>query len=88
MARAPPWPAAPRYSTRSPTSSPSTQNEEAVLEARNAGKPIADARGEMDMVIDTFRYYAGAPERPVGQTIPVAGRPGVSPSASRSASSG
>ncbi|MEJ7789023.1 MAG: aldehyde dehydrogenase family protein [Thermoleophilaceae bacterium] len=45
----------------------------AVLEARNAGKPIIDARGEMGMVIDTFRYYAGAPERLLGQTIPVAG---------------
>jgi acyl-CoA reductase-like NAD-dependent aldehyde dehydrogenase len=47
--------------------------ELAVLEARNAGKPIADARGEMAMVADTFRYYAGAPERPFGDTIPVAG---------------
>jgi acyl-CoA reductase-like NAD-dependent aldehyde dehydrogenase len=45
----------------------------AVLEARNAGKPIADARGEMDMVADTFRYYAAAPERALGDTIPVAG---------------
>jgi acyl-CoA reductase-like NAD-dependent aldehyde dehydrogenase len=27
----------------------------------------------MDMVVQTFRYYAGAPERPIGQTIPVAG---------------
>jgi acyl-CoA reductase-like NAD-dependent aldehyde dehydrogenase len=45
----------------------------AVLEARNAGKPIADARGEMDMVAATFRYYAGAPERLLGDTIPVAG---------------
>ena len=45
----------------------------AVLEARNAGKPIGDARGEMAMVADTFRYYAGAPERLLGQTIPVAG---------------
>ena len=45
----------------------------AVLEARNAGKPIADARGEIGMAIDTFRYYAGAPERPLGDTIPVAG---------------
>ena len=44
-----------------------------VLEARNAGKPIADARGEMGMVVDTFRYYAGAPERLLGDTIPVAG---------------
>jgi acyl-CoA reductase-like NAD-dependent aldehyde dehydrogenase len=47
--------------------------ELAVLEARNAGKPIGDARGEMAMVLDTFRYYAGAPERLLGDTIPVAG---------------
>jgi acyl-CoA reductase-like NAD-dependent aldehyde dehydrogenase len=45
----------------------------ATLEARNAGKPIGDARGEMQMVVDTFRYYAGAPERLLGDTIPVAG---------------
>ena len=46
--------------------------ELAVLEARNAGKAIGDARGEMGMVVDTFRYYAGAPERLLGDTIPVA----------------
>jgi acyl-CoA reductase-like NAD-dependent aldehyde dehydrogenase len=45
----------------------------ARLEARNVGKPIGDARGEMEMVVETFRYYAGAPERLLGQTIPVAG---------------
>ncbi len=45
----------------------------AVLEARNAGKAIRDARGEMGMVVETFRYYAGAPERLLGKTIPVAG---------------
>ncbi len=45
----------------------------AQLEARNAGKPIADARGEMGMVVDVFRYYSGAPERLLGDTIPVAG---------------
>ena len=48
-----------------------------MLEARNAGKPIGDARGEMGMVVDTFRYYAGAPERLLGDTIPVAGGVGV-----------
>jgi betaine-aldehyde dehydrogenase len=48
-------------------------DELAQLEARNAGKAIADARGEMQMVHDTFRYYAGAPERLLGDTIPVAG---------------
>ncbi len=45
----------------------------ARIEARNAGKPISDARGEMGMVVETFRYYAGAPERMTGRTIPVAG---------------
>ena len=45
----------------------------ATLEARNAGKPIADARGEMGMVVETFRYYAAGPERLLGDTIPVAG---------------
>jgi acyl-CoA reductase-like NAD-dependent aldehyde dehydrogenase len=45
----------------------------ARLEARNVGKPISDARAEMAMVVDTFRYYAGAPERLLGHTIPVAG---------------
>ena len=45
----------------------------ATLEARNVGKPIGDARAEMQMVVETYRYYAGAPERLLGQTIPVAG---------------
>ncbi|MFZ0044169.1 MAG: aldehyde dehydrogenase family protein, partial [Solirubrobacteraceae bacterium] len=49
------------------------REELAVLEARNAGKPIADARGEMDMVAQVFAYYAGAPERLLGDTIPVSG---------------
>ena len=49
------------------------QEELAQLEARNAGKTIADARGEMGMVGDTFRYYAGAPERMLGDTIPASG---------------
>ena len=47
--------------------------ELARLEARNVGKPISDARGEVGMVIDVFNYYAGAPERVFGKTIPVAG---------------
>jgi len=49
------------------------REELAVLEARNAGKPIGDARGEMEMVADTIRYYAAGPERLLGDTIPVAG---------------
>ncbi|MGH2986289.1 MAG: aldehyde dehydrogenase family protein [Solirubrobacterales bacterium] len=47
--------------------------ELATLEARNVGKPIGDARAEIAMVIECFRYYAGAPERLCGRTIPVAG---------------
>jgi acyl-CoA reductase-like NAD-dependent aldehyde dehydrogenase len=47
--------------------------ELARLEARNVGKPISDARGEVGMVVDTFLYYSGAPERLLGDTIPVAG---------------
>jgi len=47
--------------------------ELSVLEARNAGKPIGSARDEIGMVIATFRYYVGAPERLMGETIPVAG---------------
>jgi acyl-CoA reductase-like NAD-dependent aldehyde dehydrogenase len=48
-------------------------DELARLEARNVGKPIADARGEVEMVASVFDYYAGAPERLLGDTIPVAG---------------
>ena len=62
--------------TGSPTRSPPPRRTWRVLEARNAGKPIGDARGEMGMVVDTFRYYAGAPERTLGDTIPVARRRG------------
>jgi betaine-aldehyde dehydrogenase len=47
--------------------------ELARLEARNVGKPIADARGEVGMVADVFNYYAGAPERLLGSSIPVTG---------------
>jgi betaine-aldehyde dehydrogenase len=45
----------------------------AQLEARNVGKPISDARGEVGMVASVFHYYAGGPERLLGDTIPVAG---------------
>jgi acyl-CoA reductase-like NAD-dependent aldehyde dehydrogenase len=45
----------------------------AQLESRNTGKPIGDARDEMGMVVETFHYYAGAPERLLGDTIPVSG---------------
>ena len=66
-------PTAPHCCAASRTRSRSSAGDLATLEARNAGKPIADARGEMGMVVETFRYYAGAPERLLGKTIPVAG---------------
>src|SRR5918998_577378 len=43
------------------------------LESQNVGKPISGAQAEIDMVIETFGYYAGAPERLLGDTIPVSG---------------
>jgi betaine-aldehyde dehydrogenase len=45
----------------------------ARTEARNAGKPLASAHGEISSVVGVFRYYAAAPERLLGDTIPVAG---------------
>jgi betaine-aldehyde dehydrogenase len=45
--------------------------ELAVLEARNVGKPIGDARWEARHVADTLRYYAGAADKFFGETIAV-----------------
>lgn len=45
----------------------------AQLESKDTGKPIVEARGEMGMVVDTFHYYAGMPERLLGDSIPVSG---------------
>jgi acyl-CoA reductase-like NAD-dependent aldehyde dehydrogenase len=49
------------------------QENLAQLESKNTGKPIGDSRGEMAMVAETFYYYAGMPERLLGDTIPVSG---------------
>ena len=43
----------------------------ATLEARNAGKPITDARDEVLGAAQCFEYYAGAATRIFGETIPV-----------------
>jgi acyl-CoA reductase-like NAD-dependent aldehyde dehydrogenase len=43
------------------------------IESRNVGKPIAGARGEIEMVAQVFHYYAGAVDKSFGETIPVAG---------------
>ncbi|MCX8072031.1 MAG: aldehyde dehydrogenase family protein [Candidatus Binatia bacterium] len=45
--------------------------ELAVIEARNVGKPIADARWEASHVVETIRYYAGAADKFFGNTISV-----------------
>ena len=45
--------------------------ELALLEARNVGKPIGDARWEAEHVADTLRYYAGAADKFFGETIAV-----------------
>ena len=44
----------------------------AQLECRNVGKPIADARDEIELGARVFEYYAGAIGKFFGQTIPVA----------------
>ena len=51
-------------------------DELALIELRDTGKPLADARGELGYVADVFEYYAGACQRQFGETIPV-GNPGV-----------
>ena len=47
--------------------------ELAALEVLNSGHPIGSARWEAGHVRDVLEYYAGAPERMIGQQIPVAG---------------
>jgi acyl-CoA reductase-like NAD-dependent aldehyde dehydrogenase len=46
-------------------------DELAMLECRNVGMPISDARGQLSMIIDVIRYYAGAVDKFFGHTIPV-----------------
>jgi len=43
----------------------------AVIEARNAGKPIRDARGEVALVAAVLEYWGGAANKICGETIPV-----------------
>jgi betaine-aldehyde dehydrogenase len=47
--------------------------ELARIESQNVGKPIAGARGEVEMVANVFHFYAGAVDKHYGETIPVAG---------------
>jgi acyl-CoA reductase-like NAD-dependent aldehyde dehydrogenase len=43
----------------------------AVLEARNGGKPIGAARGEIDLVASVLEYWGGAANKIFGETIPI-----------------
>ena len=43
----------------------------AVVEARNGGKPIASARGEVGLVANVLEYWGGAANKIFGETIPV-----------------
>jgi acyl-CoA reductase-like NAD-dependent aldehyde dehydrogenase len=45
--------------------------ELARLEARNGGKPISAARGEIEIVANTFEYWGGAANKIFGESIPV-----------------
>jgi aldehyde dehydrogenase (NAD+) len=45
----------------------------ATLESLNAGKTISDARGDMQGVVNTLRYYAGWADKIEGRTVPVRG---------------
>ncbi len=47
--------------------------ELAALEVQNSGHPITQARWEAGHVRDVLTYYSAAPERLIGQQIPVAG---------------
>ncbi len=51
------------------------QNAEdlAVLESYNCGKTITDARGDLQGVVNTLRYYAGWADKIEGKTLPVRG---------------
>jgi betaine-aldehyde dehydrogenase len=45
--------------------------ELALIECRNVGMPISDARGQLGMIVDVLRYYAGAVDKFFGHTVPV-----------------
>ena len=49
--------------------------ELALLETLDNGKPISESRaGELPIVVDLLRYYAGFAEKIQGETIPVRGK--------------
>ncbi|WP_049986051.1 aldehyde dehydrogenase family protein [Halobellus rufus] len=51
----------------------SMADEIVLVESHDNGKTPFEARLDVDMVIDTFRYYAGWADKLTGETIPVPG---------------
>ncbi len=49
------------------------QEEFALLETRNVGKPLREARGDIGFVVRTLEYVAGLADKLEGTTIPVPG---------------
>src|SRR5580765_6758638 len=47
------------------------QDALAELEARNGGKPIGNARAEIDLVANVYEYWGGAANKITGETIPI-----------------
>lgn len=45
----------------------------AQLETQNAGHPISDSRATLRKIVECMDYYAGSPERIIGQQVPVSG---------------
>jgi acyl-CoA reductase-like NAD-dependent aldehyde dehydrogenase len=45
--------------------------ELAQLEARNVGKPIGAARGEIELVANVYEYWGGAANKIFGESIPI-----------------
>jgi acyl-CoA reductase-like NAD-dependent aldehyde dehydrogenase len=71
-----PWPRTPatlrgRVLLRASTLVRERLDDLARLEARNAGKPIRDARDEIGIVADTLEYWGGAANKIFGETVPI-----------------
>jgi aldehyde dehydrogenase (NAD+) len=47
------------------------KEELALLETRDVGKPLTSARGDVDGVVSTLRYNAGAADKMQGEVIPL-----------------
>jgi acyl-CoA reductase-like NAD-dependent aldehyde dehydrogenase len=45
-------------------------NDLSVLEARDNGKPVSTAKGELGAIVDCFEFYAGAATKNYGSTLP------------------